>query len=319
MNDRAWSIVIPTVNSKDTLLRCLGAAAGSLNSGEPEIFVIDNGSRDGSSEAVRERFPNVTLLRNESNEGFARAVNRGLKQSRGRCVCILNDDAVLEPDTLARLGDYLRQNPEVGIVGPQLLHADGSLQNSIDNFPGLADQFLNKSLLRALFPNRYPSKRQASSEPFAVDSIVGACLAVRRELLDKIGGLDERYFVFLEETDFCLRARQAGFRTCFFPQARVRHDQGMTGTRRSPHRTKVEYVRSMKIFLRLHRGWLCAALYAVGLFFKTLLQLLVALAGAVLTLLLVRPLRRRLQTQAWIFFWLILLCPETMGLKHARL
>lgn len=316
MNSPLYTLVIPTLNSRDSLLRCLEAALSSRNIDEPEIFVIDNGGRDGSSDAVRASFPTVRVIRNETNQGFAKAVNQGIRESRGRLVCLLNDDAVLEPDTLRRLADELDREPQVGIMGPQLVHADGSLQNSIDNFPGLADQFLNKSLLRALFPRRYPSKRQAYEAPVEVESIIGACMVIRRELVEKIGGLDERYFVFLEETDYCLRAREAGFRTVFFPGAKVRHDQGMTGTKRAAHRTKVEYWRSMMAFLKRHRGAPIAGLFAIGLFFKTLLQVLVALVVAAATLGFVR---RRLMVQGWVFLWLILLCPASMGLKHARL
>jgi hypothetical protein len=317
MSPPVFSIIIPTLNSRDTLLRCLEAVFSSQI--ECQVFVIDNGCRDGTSDAVRDRFPRVSLIRNETNQGFARAVNQGLQKSQGRYLCILNDDAVLEPDTLSRLGRFLEERADAGIVGPQLVHADGSLQNSIDNIPGLADQFLNKSLLRALAPGRYPSKRQVYEQPVAVESIIGACMVLKRDVLQKLGGLDERYFVFLEETDFCLRARQAGFTTYFYPAARVRHDQGMTGTKRAPHRTKVEYLQSMKTFLRLHRGGLVAGLYVFGLALKTLVQLIAALIGGVLTLMLARSVRRRLQTQAWIFCWLLLCCPEKMGLRHARL
>ncbi len=311
-----FSIVIPTINNQATLLRCLEAA---FSSPDVEVFVIDNGGTDGTSEAVRSRFPQAVVLRNEINMGFARAVNRGLERARGRFLCLLNDDAVLSPDTLHQLAEFLDHRPDVGIVGPQLLHADGSKQNSIDNFPTLADQLFNKSVLRLAAPGRYPSKRQTYGRPVPVESIIGACMVIRRELYEKLGGLDERYFVFLEETDYCLRARRAGYSTYFFPGATVRHDQGMTGTKRAPHRTKVEYLRSMRTFFQIHRGILSQACYGLALPVKTIVQLAGALAGSILTLGLARSVRTRLKIQAWVFLWLLTLCPEDMGLKHARL
>jgi hypothetical protein len=287
--------------------------------GEVEITVVDNGGGDGSGDAVRSADPAARVIRNEVNQGFAKAVNQGLKESRGRLLCVLNDDAVVESQTLRQVADFMDREAQAGIAGPQLVNADGSLQNSIDNFPGLADQFVNKSLLRALFPSRYPSKRQSHEAPVAVDSVVGACMVIRRELMEKIGGLDERYFVFLEETDYCLRARQAGYRTYFLPGVRVRHDQGMTGTKRSRHRTKVEYLRSMMAFLRRHRGAVLASVYAVGLFLKTAVELVFDLILTLLTLGCVRSIRQRLAAHAWVFLWLLFFCPPTMGLKHARL
>jgi GT2 family glycosyltransferase len=292
---------------------------GSVEIGEPEVFVVDNGGTDGSAAAVADRFPRATVIRNEVNEGFARAVNRGLKLCRGRFAVLLNDDVVLSPDALSRIGKFLGETADAGIAGPQLLHADGREQNSIDNFPGLADQFLNKSLLRLLWPSRYPGKRRSWSGPTPVESVIGACIAIRADLIEKIGGLDERYFVFLEETDYCLRARQAGFRTYFLPGVRVRHDQGMTGTRRAPHRTRVEYLLSMIAYFRRHRGGWVTAVYVVGLFFKTLAELAGTLALCAISLFLWPSMRRRFATRAWTFAWLAKGAPESMGLRHARL
>lgn len=311
------SVLIPTFNSKETLeegLRCLFESEGGRGL---DVVVIDNGSADGTAEWVRERFPKARLIRNEVNEGFAKAVNRGWRETDRPYVCFLNDDARATGEDLSRMAEFLEGHPEAGIVGPQLVYEDGRLQNSIDNIPSLTDQFVNKSVLRRLFPRRYPGKRARIEGPVEAESVIGASLMARRELLEKTQGLDERYFVFLEETDLCLQARRLGFRVMLLPQVRVVHLQGATSGRRAPHRARVEYLRSMIRFFRKNRPGV-AWLYELALPGKTFVELAGAGLATVLTLGLARGVRRRAGMHAWVFAWLALFRPSGFGLKDVR-
>lgn len=317
MNPRI-SVIIPTLNSLEQVTRCVDFVLRSPEI-SPEVIVVDNGSSDGTSEELRRRFPRITVLRNERNEGFARAVNRAVREAHGSILCVLNDDTQVEPEAISRLAEFLERTPDAAAAGAQLYHSDGRKQNSFDQIPDLLSQFVNKSFLRFLFPSRYPSKLQEISEPTRVPSLVGACFAVRREVYDRIGPLDEDYFVFLEETDWCCRAREAGWNIYLVPDARVLHHQGQTGSRRSPHRAKVEYLRSMMTFFRKRRGFVTMAGYVAGLYLKIPIALLLAILGAPLALFgdrrhLIRPC-----VYGWVLGWLVLGQPDGWGLQGARL
>src|SRR4051812_41360902 len=175
-----------------------------------ETIVVDNGSKDGSPDAIAAKYPAVRVLRNAANLGFARAVNQGLLASSGRYVCLLNNDARLSPDTLSTLTAYMDAHPDVGMTAPQLVHEDGRKQHSFDNFPSLATAFLNKSLLRLLSPGRYPSKKQDYTDPRGGEPAIGAGMMGRREGPAAIGPLAEPYFLFPEGTDGGRRGRKGG-------------------------------------------------------------------------------------------------------------
>lgn len=297
------TVVVVNYNGGDLTPACLETVPPGA-----ETIVVDNGSRDGSPEAIAARFPGVRLLRNPVNRGFAAAVNRALEEARGRYVCLLNNDARLTPGALEGLVAFMDAHPDVGMCAPQLLHEDGRRQHSFDNFPSLATVFLNKSLLRLLVPRRFPSKRLEVAEPIDVESVIGACMLVRKDLVDRIGPLDEAYFLFLEETDWCLRARRAGARVTFVPSARVVHLQGRTRDRVRV-RARIEYTRSLFTFFRKNRPGaylLLRALFPI----RTLLELL----GQTLTLWAPRVPRRWVETAA-VAAWQFCLCPRGWGLS----
>lgn len=307
------SITIPTFNGIDLLLPCLESIAPAAGALRIETLVVDNGSTDGTADEVSRRFPGVRLLHNEANCGFSVAVNRGLESSSGRHLLVLNNDARLTPGSLEAVVGFLDRTPGAGIATPQLVQEDGTLQNSIANLPTLLETFAGKSLLRLLFPRRFPGKRTEFREPVAVESVVGAALFVRRDLLSIIGGLDERFFAFLEETDWCLRARKAGWSIWLLPGARVVHLQGRTANR-SHVRKRIEYTRSLFLYFRKNHPrrhpWL-------RLFFpmKTFFETLFSLPAALLTLGLHGRSRRRLVEKGTLLGWLLLGGPDGFGLR----
>jgi hypothetical protein len=308
------SVIVVTLNGRDMTLACLDAVVAGAK--RPlDLIVVDNGSADGTADAVGGRFPQARIVRNPENRGFAAAVNQGLRMAKGGVIVLLNNDARPEPGALDALADWLEAHPEAGMAGPQLLHEDGRLQNSHDACPTLATSVLNKTLLRALFPGRYSGKRPASSEPVEVESLIGASLAVKREVVERVGLLDEDYFVFLEETDWCLRARRAGWRVMLLPGVRVTHLQGRT-REQARARARVEYVRSLFTYFRKHAPGSYAALRALFLV-KTAVDLVFATLGAGLTLFLWPRGRRRWIETSYLFLWLALFCPAPFGLAPA--
>jgi GT2 family glycosyltransferase len=149
----------------------------------------------------------------QRNVGFARGLNLAAREASGDFLLLLNSDARLTRDAVRLSVEWMRADPGCGVAGAQLLNPDGTKQNSIANFPSLATELLNKFLLRSLWPKRFPGKEKEYPEPMEVESVVGAFFLVRREVWEKLGGMDEEFFFFLEETDFCLRARREGFAT----------------------------------------------------------------------------------------------------------
>src|SRR5215471_19234668 len=183
-----------------------------------EIVVVDNGSTDGTAEKLPREFPQIRLIRSEKNLGFARAVNLAAKDCTGEFLLLLNSDARLTADALTQALQWLRATPDCAVAGAQLLNADGSRQNSIANFPTLATELLNKSLLRRLWPKRFPGKEQSYAAPIEVETVVGAFMLIRKSVWDALGALDERFFFFFEETDFCLQVRRKNLRVMHLPQ-----------------------------------------------------------------------------------------------------
>jgi GT2 family glycosyltransferase len=237
------SVIIVTRNTCVLTRTAVQSVRGSRDSLVKEIFVVDNGSTDETATALSSEFPTLRLIRSESNLGFARACNLAAKQATGKFLLLLNSDARLAPDALSQAIEWMRVNPDCAVAGAQLLNPDGSRQNSIANFPTLATELLNKSLLRRLLPKKFPGKETEFREPVEVETIIGAFVFVRKSIWDLLDGLDERFFFFFEETDFCLQARRKGFRIVHLPNVRIWHGQGQTAKQVSIG-ARIEYWRS---------------------------------------------------------------------------
>lgn len=317
MQEKKWdvSIVMLNYNGGEMTAEAIRSIRESAPSSTCEIVVVDNGSSDGSVERLRKEFPEVRLLSNGRNLGFAKAVNSGIDLSRGRHILLLNNDTTVPHGSIDGLAQFMDGHPECGICGPQLLNADGSRQHSYDNFPTAATVLLNKGILRMFFPARYPSKRQCATPPLEVESVIGAALLVRREVVEKIGKLDERYFFFLEETDWCLRAREAGWKIFHLPTVAVCHLQGRT-KRRAEARAKVEYTRSLFAYMRKHSSFI-AYLFVRTIFpLKVFVNALVMLVLSILTLFSFGKFRTKLVVNVYLMIWLLTFCPQGMGLKR---
>ncbi len=310
------SIVVVTWNTRDLVLECLASIESELRCEggsrglAAETCVVDNASSDGTLEAIRQRFPWVRVVSLPRNVGFAAGSNAGLRALRGRHALLLNSDARLVPGVLARCVAYLDEHPDVGVVGPQLLNPNGSKQNSIHNFPMLATELLPKGIFQYLFRRRFPSRRWAGDSPIDVEAVAGAALFLRAWLLREVGPLPEDYFFFLEETDWCLRVRRAGWRVVHLPDVFVIHLSGGSSKRRSPALTRIEYHRSLYRFFRKHHGRVGAdlvlALRFTKAFFYLVTQAPLVLAG--------ERHRERWGIHRLVFIWHLRGCPSTVGL-----
>jgi GT2 family glycosyltransferase len=311
------SVIIVNWNTKDLLLQCLESLYQGAKGIEKEIFVVDNSSSDGSGTAVRKRFPEINLIENQVNLGFARANNQAISLSSGEYLLLLNPDTQVKDEAIERMLSFMDAHPEAGVVGAQLLNVDGSKQNSIANFPSLATELLNKSFLRWLFPDKFPGKETDYPGPVEVDSVIGACMMARRKALEQVGFLDEEYFLFLEETDWCYRMKKAGWKIYHIPQAEILHFQGKSAeTKRE--KAKVEYYRSRYHYFRKNRGSFQSSVLFIGLIIKLSVELVFATIACVFTLFMVKKWRRKVSTYAYLAWWYLSFCPEGMGLRPIK-
>jgi len=280
-----------------------------------QILVVDNGSTDDTSLVLPREFPALRYLRFERNLGFARAVNLAAREAHGEFLVLLNSDARLAPDALSLALEWMRRHANCAVVGAQLLNPDGSRQNSIANLPSLATELLNKSLLRRLWPTRFPGKEQDFREPIEVETVVGAFMLIRKSVWDELGGYDERFFFFFEETDFCLRARRRGHRVMHLPMVRVWHGQGQTGKEVSAG-ARIEYWRSRYVYFAKNHSLSARLVLGIGLSVRLLLDWPAALLMTVLTVGRNTRWRERARVRTALVVWHMAGRPEKMGLPR---
>ena len=311
------SVIIVNWNTKDLLCQCIDSLTQTLKKIDTEVFVVDNGSTDGSVAAVREKVSGVRLIENLVNLGFAKANNQAISLSSREYLLLLNPDTQVKDEAIERMLFFMDAHPEAGVVGAQLLNVDGSKQNSIANFPSLATELLNKSLLRWLFPDKFPGKETDYPGPVEVDSVIGACMMARRKALEQVGLLDEEYFLFLEETDWCYRMKKAGWKIYHIPQAEVLHFQGKSAEAEKG-KARIEYYRSRYHYFRKNRGSFQSSVLFIGLIIKLSVELVFATIACVFTLFMVKKWRTKLSTYLYLMWWHLRLCSEGMGLKPVK-
>ncbi len=308
------SVIVVTYNTRELTLAAVRSVFESTDGTEKEVAVVDNGSADGTEAAVLREFPQVTYHYSDRNLGFARANNIGARKTTGDWILLLNSDARLKKDSLTHALHYLRAHSECGVLGAQLLNADGSRQNSIANTPSVATELLNKSLLRRLFPGRYPGKEHRFLQPAEVDSVIGAFLLTPRRVWDVVGGLDERYFFFLEETDFCLQVRRRGWAVVHHPGVAVWHGQGGSA-RKVAVGARIEYWRSRYQFFEKHLPGKMSLLKR-GLLLRLWLNWWLNGLAMVLTLGLASSVRHRFKVNHALLTWHLAGRPIGRGLPR---
>lgn len=343
--DRTLSVVIITRNTRDLVHDLLRSVAQdeSLKALIEEVIVIDNASTDGTDALVKEEFPGVILVRNEENRGFAASANQGISRSGGAYVLLLNSDTLLVKGEVTTMVRFMEDNQDVAICGPQLVYGDLRPQRSFAYIPSLLFELVPSFLLELVMPKKYPVRRLTKSVaqftpavqggPYGppssslrsqnseartpslggvdVPSLIGAAIIMRRSMIGDLGGFDERFFFFLEETDLCVRARERGLRVVFFPGARVVHLQGRT-VRKNWVRGRLQYNISLYMFIRKHHGTVYYRLFQCTRLVKCAVFLLALTVIPVL--LLSERTRRTYRYYLALFLWHLRGCRDDAGL-----
>jgi GT2 family glycosyltransferase len=279
------SVVIVSWNTKLYLEQCLESLAAAPPCRSTEIIVVDNASADGSPEMIEARFPGIKLIRSGENLGFAKANNLAIRQCRGRYISLVNPDVEVLPGCLDALADFLDQNPTVGNVGPRILNPDRTLQSSCRRYPTLWNNFCSAAGLATAFKKYrvfagehmlfFPHDRTAP-----VDVLVGCFWMVRREALEAAGLLDEGFFVYGEDVDWCRRCRNAGWEVVFFPGAEAIHARGGASAA-DPVTSAVTQQRSILYYWSKHHGWFGLVGIKSILIFHHLLRYLFGVASRI--------------------------------------
>ena len=268
------SIVIVNWNVRDLLRRCLQSinpksqwANGQNHIGSfvidhlaIEVIVVDNASTDGSVEMVRREFPQVRLIACEVNLGYTGGNNRGISASQGRYILLLNPDTEVVGDALPTMVSYMDAHPDVGALGPQLLNPDGSIQSSRRRFPTLSTAFVESTVIQQWWPDnrilrRYYVQDRPDDAISEVDWVTGACILLRREAVERVGLLDDKFFMYSEELDWCRRARDAGWKVVYLPMAQVIHHEGKSSEQVMSFRHIRFQCSKIRYFRKHHGSW----------------------------------------------------------------
>ncbi|WEG13303.1 glycosyltransferase family 2 protein [Pullulanibacillus sp. KACC 23026] len=251
------SIIIVNYNTRELTLEAIQSIYKSMIDYQYEIILVDNHSSDDSVVQFRKHYPDITLIENNENLGFSKANNQGIKVSKGRYVLLLNSDTIVEKDTLQIMLDYMEQHPHVGASGCKVLLPDGSLDQACRRgFPTPSTSFYYMTGLAKLFPkhekfNRYHYGHLDIDIAHEVDCLVGAFMMVRQEVIEQIGLLDEDFFMYGEDIDWCYRIKEGGWHLSYYPETTITHYKGAS-SRKKPMKIIYEFHRAMYLFHKKH-------------------------------------------------------------------
>ncbi|MBR9975534.1 MAG: glycosyltransferase family 2 protein, partial [Bacteroidetes bacterium] len=253
------SVVIVSYNVRDLLESCLQSLYTALAGISHEVFVVDNRSDDGTVDMLRHRFPQVSLIASEKNLGFAGGNNLALAHASGELLLLLNPDTLVQEDTVSTMQRFFRENGDVGMASCKIIKPDGSLELACRrSFPSPWVSFTKLSGLSTLFPKsplfaRYNLTYLSEDESYEVDAISGSFMMLRHTVYEAIGGLDESYFMYGEDLDYCYRTQKAGWKLAYVPDTKIIH-YGGESTKRSSIDAHAEFYRAMQVFARKNLG-----------------------------------------------------------------
>ncbi|MDZ4244155.1 MAG: glycosyltransferase family 2 protein [Candidatus Doudnabacteria bacterium] len=251
------SVIIVNFNTKDKLRACLRSVFASRTKFNFEVWVADNASSDGSVVMVREEFGQVKLIENNENVGFAKANNQALRKAQGRYFLLLNSDVEVSADSFDKMLVYMDNNPMVGAAGCRVMKTDGTLDKACRrSFPNPVNSFFRLTGLSFLFPRSravasYNLTYLPEDQIAEVDSVMGAFLLIRRDVVARVGLLDEQFFMYGEDLDWCYRIKAAGYRVMYVPTTSVIHHKG-SSSRKLPQKALYEFHRAMELFYNKH-------------------------------------------------------------------
>ena len=311
------SIIIINWNTRQLLLDCIASVYNTVHTAAFEIFVVDNGSVDDSVRSVADKYPDVRIIANTRNEGFAKANNAAMRRMAGDYAVLLNSDTVLKEHALDRMLEFMKAHPQAGMCGPQLLYRDGSKQTSTGVFPELLNELTSASLVRFLSSDKQQARKTVFSGPTTVDFIIGACMFVRKAAIEEAGMLDEDYFFFYEEIDWCYRLSKAGWLIYHLPDIEIYHFGGQS-TKNINLKARVESWRSRYLFFQKSRGLTKSGMFglrALGLA-QTLYHFLGHSVLNGLTLFSLKRLRKRWTMYGYVLLWHLRGFPTSMCLPR---
>jgi GT2 family glycosyltransferase len=251
------SIIVVAWNVKKLLQDCLESVYEQTKDIRFEVIYVDNASKDGSVEMVKERFPSVHIIENQENKGFIKANNQGIEIAQGRYVLLLNSDTVVLDNAIAKTVQFADGHPDAAVAGCRVLNPDRTLQRNCFMYPSLLNALLAATYLYKVFPrSRFFGRERMTWWAFDdvrdVETVCGCYSLVRREAMDQVGVMDETYFVYGDDPDWCFRFRKAGWRIMFTPEPEIIHYGGQN-TSQMARRFRWQLEGSKLIFMRLHR------------------------------------------------------------------
>lgn len=272
------SVIIITYKERDLLKKCLESVFASKTDFSFEVIVTDNGSSDGSVEMVKKYFPQVKVLDNQKNLGFSKGNNVAIKQATGNLILLLNADTQVKPDTLDLSVKYMHTHPKVGALGAKVMLPNGELDKACRRkFPNPANSFLRLFGLKKYSDYNITTPIDQEVE---VDAIMGAYFLVRKSVVDQVGPLDEEFFMYGEDLDWCWRIKSAGYKIMYFPKAEITHYK-YGASKSIPFSTIKRAHQAMKIFYRKHYAkkynWFFNQLVYLGISTRMYLVLIVNL------------------------------------------
>ena len=278
------SIIIVNYNTSKLIIQALNSVYKNSKNINFEIIVVDNASKDDSVEMIKKHFPQVILIQNNENLGFSKANNIAIKRSIGEYILLLNSDTIVMEDTLEKMIKYMNDNPDVGASGCKVVLPDGSLDKACKrSFPTPQNALYNALKLDRLFPQskvfgEYNLTYLDENEIHDVDCLVGAFMMVRREVIEQVGLLDEDFFMYGEDIDWCYRIKQAGWRIVYYPKTKIIHYKGGSSKKKN---TKIiyEFHKAMYLFFEKHYkdrySILLRYVVYLGIFSKMLLSFVI--------------------------------------------
>lgn len=251
------SIIIVTWNSEEDIIQCLDSIERASQNIDVEIFVVDNNSRDNTVNIVQKSYPDVKLISNHENFGFAKANNQAIKMCSGKYILLLNPDTVLNTTSLNDSLTYMEQNADIGVLGCMIKNSDGSIQPSVRRFPTVFSQILVLCKLHNFFPRIASLKKYFASDfdyssNQNVDQVMGAYMFVNRNCVEKIGLLDEGFWIWFEDVDYCKRAKDAGFKVTYNPNISIMHKQSRSFEKLLAKQEQRIFNKSMFYYAKKH-------------------------------------------------------------------
>jgi GT2 family glycosyltransferase len=277
------SIIITNFNSKQYLYNCIASITSDIGGTfEYEVIVVDDASNDGSQEMVREKFPAVMLISNDKNIGYIASNNKGIKMSKGHLILCLNNDTVIKKGAIKGLMNLIKAHPDAGAVGPKLINSDGTIQYQCRrSFPSPLNSFLYFSGVSRLFPKSrvfgaYLMTYLDDDLTVKVDALCGAAMMLKRDVIDSVGVMDEGYFMYGDDIDWCYRIKNAGWNIYYYPASEIIHYGGRGGSRKMPYQNIYRFHMAMAIYHKKHNAksypWIVNMLVYTGIWLKFVLS-----------------------------------------------